>query len=84
MGIIAWIILGAVAGWIASVIVGRNMEMGCWANIAAGVLGALLGGFLMNLLGRDRPPWGLNLPSLIIAVLGAVIVLLITSWWSRR
>jgi uncharacterized membrane protein YeaQ/YmgE (transglycosylase-associated protein family) len=83
MGIIAWIILGGLAGWIASILIGRNREMGCLANIVAGVLGALVGGLVMNLVGRGQP-LAFSLRSLLVAILGAVIVLAITGWWRRR
>jgi uncharacterized membrane protein YeaQ/YmgE (transglycosylase-associated protein family) len=83
MGVIAWIILGALAGWIASLITGRGERMGCIANIVAGIVGALIGGFVMNFLGRTGIT-GFNLQSLLVAVLGAVVLLLITGWWSRR
>ncbi len=83
MGLIVWIILGALAGWVASIITGRNKRMGCIANIVVGVVGALIGGFLMNILGRTGIT-GFNVQSLLVAVLGAVVFLLITGWWSRR
>jgi uncharacterized membrane protein YeaQ/YmgE (transglycosylase-associated protein family) len=83
VGVIAWVILGALAGWVASIITGRNKRMGCIANIVAGVVGALIGGFLMNILGRTGIT-GFNVQSLLVAVLGAVVFLLITGWWSRR
>ena len=50
--ILVWIILGALAGWIASMIMGRNAQMGALANIVVGIVGALIGGFLMNALVR--------------------------------
>ena len=49
--ILIWILLGALAGWIASMIMGRNAQMGALANIVVGIVGALIGGFLMNALG---------------------------------
>lgn len=45
MGIISWIIVGALAGWIASMIMGKNAQMGALANIGVGVVGAFIGGF---------------------------------------
>ena len=50
MSIIAWIVLGAVAGWIASMIVGTDREQGWLMNIVLGIIGAILGGFLMDYL----------------------------------
>ena len=82
MGLVVWIILGGLAGWVASLITGRNKKMGCLSNIVAGVLGAFVGGLLSNWLGGVGIT-GLNLGSLVVASLGAVVLLLITGWWSR-
>lgn len=74
MGIFSWIILGGLAGWIASRLTGSRE--GCMMNIIIGICGALLGGFLFSLLGR-APMTHFNLGSLLVAVVGAVILLLI-------
>jgi uncharacterized membrane protein YeaQ/YmgE (transglycosylase-associated protein family) len=81
MGLVSWIVLGALAGWLASVAVGRNRRMGCMANIIVGVLGALLGGFIANPLGGSGVT-GFNLHSLFVAFIGAVILLAVTGWRS--
>jgi uncharacterized membrane protein YeaQ/YmgE (transglycosylase-associated protein family) len=83
MGIISWILLGALAGWLASIAVGRNRRMGCVANIVVGVLGALLGGLIVSLSGGSGVT-GFNLYSLFVAFIGAVILLAITGWRSPR
>ncbi len=77
MGILAWIIFGALAGWIASMIVKTNDEQGAFGNIIVGILGALIGGFLAGLLFDSPGVTGFNISSFIIAVLGAVILLMI-------
>lgn len=74
MGIIAWIILGALAGWIASMIMKTNAEQGAFANIIVGILGAVIGGFVFGLLGGSSVG-GLNLYSLMVSVVGAVILI---------
>lgn len=74
MGIIAWIIFGALAGWIASIIMGTNEQQGAFANIAVGVVGAMIGGFLSRVIGGSGVT-GFNLGSLLIAILGAVVLL---------
>lgn len=73
-GIIVWIILGGISGWIASKIMKTDAEQGLGENIVVGIIGALIGGFVMNLFGGSGIT-GLNLYSLIVAVLGACIAL---------
>jgi uncharacterized membrane protein YeaQ/YmgE (transglycosylase-associated protein family) len=75
MGIISWIILGLIAGFIASKLVDRQGK-GFWLDIALGIVGALVGGFLFDLFGASGVT-GLNIYSMIVAVVGAVAVLLI-------
>ena len=83
--LLSLLLFGAIVGWIASVIMGRSRRMGCLANIAIGILGALLAGFLVPLVfPRARFPVGFNLYSIGVAVLGAVILLGVTGWFSRR
>jgi len=74
MGILSWIILGGVAGWLASLVMKRNDQMGCLANIVAGVIGAVVGGWVFSLF-TGLAVTGLNLTSLVVAFVGAVIVL---------
>jgi uncharacterized membrane protein YeaQ/YmgE (transglycosylase-associated protein family) len=84
MGLIAWIVLGALAGWLASLINGDNEGQGWLGNIALGIAGALVGGFIWNLIADDATI-GFNVGSLIIAVVGALIVsFLFSTLTSRR
>ena len=83
MGIIARIILGALAGWIASMIKGRNHNMGAIANIIVGIIGAAIGGFVFRLTGGSSIT-GLNLYSLLVSVVGAVILLSLTGLFKSR
>ncbi|MBU3205788.1 GlsB/YeaQ/YmgE family stress response membrane protein [Clostridium algidicarnis] len=76
MGILAWIILGALSGWITSMITGKDSEMGAMANIIVGIIGAFLGGFLFGLIG-GKGITGFNIWSLLVSVIGAVILLAI-------
>jgi uncharacterized membrane protein YeaQ/YmgE (transglycosylase-associated protein family) len=73
MGIIAWIILGLIAGWIASKIM-HGSGSGLMINLVLGVIGAFVGGILISALGGVGVT-GFNLWSLVVAVLGAVVVL---------
>ncbi len=77
MGILAWIIFGALAGWVASMIVKTNDQQGALGNIIVGILGAILGGFLAGLLFNSPGVTGFNFSSFIIAVVGAVLLLVI-------
>lgn len=75
MNFIAWIIFGALAGWVASMITGRNERQGCLMNIIAGVVGASVGGWLTSLF---VPGFQVNEFSLVnfgVAVGGAVLFL---------
>ena len=83
MGIIAWIILGALSGWIASKIMGTDRRQGLMADIIIGIVGANIGGFAASLLGMGGVN-GLNLYSLIIAVAGACLLIWILSRIRRR
>lgn len=74
MGIIAWIIFGALAGWIASIIMDTNEQQGAFANIVVGVVGAMIGGLLSRFVGGSGVT-GFNIGSLLIAILGAVVLL---------
>ena len=53
MNIFVWIIFGAIAGWIASIVMGKNRQMGAIANIIVGIIGAFLGGYIMQFFGAQ-------------------------------
>ena len=74
MSIIAWIILGLAAGWIASIIMKTNSQQGIVTDIVLGILGALVGGFIFNTLGGSGLT-GFNLYSLFVAVLGSILLI---------
>jgi uncharacterized membrane protein YeaQ/YmgE (transglycosylase-associated protein family) len=78
MSLIGWIVLGGIAGWLASIITGRNDRMGCITNILAGVVGGVVGGWLFSFFGGSGVT-GFNLMSLLVAVVGAVVVLAIVN-----
>ena len=77
MGLLAWIIFGALAGWAASIIAGTDRRQGCLMNIIVGVVGAFLGGLIMQLATGHGFGFGWNLRSFVVAVLGSVILLVI-------
>lgn len=72
--IITWVVVGGLAGWVASMITKTNAEQGLLGNVVAGVLGALVGGFLVGLIGGEGFT-GFNLWSFLVALLGAVVLL---------
>lgn len=74
--IVLWILFGALAGWIASMIMGTNAQMGAVGNIVVGILGALIGGFVMQML-TGVQTGGFTVGNLIVAILGAIILLAI-------
>lgn len=73
MSIIGWLILGLIAGFIGSKLVNKSGQ-GLVLDIVLGVVGAMVGGFLFTLVGAD-PVTGLNIYSLVVAVIGAIVVL---------
>ncbi len=75
MSIIGWLILGLIAGFIGSKIVNRGGE-GLVLDIVLGVVGAVVGGFLFSLVGA-APVTGLNIYSMLVAVVGAIVVLVV-------
>jgi len=72
MGIILWIIFGALAGWIASAIMGSHE--GLVMDIVIGIVGAILGGWIMSVFGKGGVE-GFNLYSLVVAIFGAVVLI---------
>lgn len=82
------IVVDGIAGWLASIVLGRNKEMGCWANIGIGILGAFIMGLVMIIFFPPPPSapdiGGVNLYSIILGTLGAVLLLLVTGWYRGR
>ena len=79
MSLIGWVVLGGIAGWLASMVMKKNNQMGCVTNIVVGIVGGVIGGWL---LGSDLT--GFNIPSLLTAVVGAVILLAILNFFTGR
>lgn len=74
MSILAWIVIGGIAGWIASIIMRTNDSQGILGNIVVGIIGAIIGGLLVGLFGGDGVS-GFNFYSLLVAVIGSCILL---------
>lgn len=76
MGIILWIIFGALVGWIASMIMKTDAEQGALLNIIVGIVGAVLGGWIMSIFGETGVT-GFNLYSFVVALVGAIALIAI-------
>ncbi|HYI21774.1 MAG TPA: GlsB/YeaQ/YmgE family stress response membrane protein [Candidatus Limnocylindrales bacterium] len=85
--IIAWIVLGAIAGWIAGLLVSGDEGLGVIGHVVLGIVGAFVGGFLANLVGFGAGAAGggdvVNIYSIVVAVIGAVIVVWVASFLMR-
>jgi uncharacterized membrane protein YeaQ/YmgE (transglycosylase-associated protein family) len=82
--IIAWLIVGGLAGWVASMIMKTDAQMGALANIVVGIIGALVGGWLARVLfGMQVDPNGLNFWSILIAIGGSVLLLAVLKLLKR-
>lgn len=77
VNIIVWIVVGALAGWVASMIMKTNAQMGALANIVVGIIGAFIGGWVVSLFGVDVNSGSLTIGGVLTAILGAVILLAI-------
>ena len=73
--ILIWIVVGAVAGLLASMVVRTSPPYGLVGDIIIGIAGGLLGGLLFNLLGIGGGVTGINLMSMVVAFIGAVVIL---------
>jgi uncharacterized membrane protein YeaQ/YmgE (transglycosylase-associated protein family) len=76
MGILSWVVLGGLAGWVASIIAKTNAKMGIPANVFVGILGAVVGGWIFNFFGHIGV-YGFNLYSFGVALVGATVLLFI-------
>ena len=84
MGWIIAIIVGGVAGWLASIVMGRNASMGIVLNVIVGIIGAIIGNLLAGpLFGLDTTIQTFNLPGFLVAIVGAIILLAIANLVQR-
>lgn len=83
MGIILWIVFGALVGWIASLVMKTDGEQGVLLNVIVGIVGAVIGGWIMTSLGESGVS-GFNLYSFIVALVGAVVLIATIKFLRRR
>jgi uncharacterized membrane protein YeaQ/YmgE (transglycosylase-associated protein family) len=83
MGIISWLVVGAIAGWLAGYLVKGDESLGVIGHIVLGIIGGLVGGFLAGMLtgGKDFTT-GINITTIVVAVIGAVVV--VVGWNAIR
>jgi uncharacterized membrane protein YeaQ/YmgE (transglycosylase-associated protein family) len=80
MGIIAWLVLGAIAGYLAGFLVRGDEGLGVIGHIVLGIVGALVGGFLASVLfNKDAINGALDIGSIVVATIGAIITVLVVS-----
>ncbi len=73
--LVIWIIVGAIAGWLASMVMKTNRQQGLLEDIIIGIVGGFVGGFLLNALGIGGAVTGFNVVSIVTAFVGAVVLL---------
>ena len=81
MGIIIWLVIGGIVGWLASIIMRRDAQQGILLNIIVGIVGAAIGGFLFN---HGDINEGVTVTSFLVSLVGAVILLAIVNLFTRR
>ena len=84
LGCCSWILFGALAGWLASIITGRNNRQGCIMNMIVGVVGAFIGGAVYGLITGGELTVGWSITAFVVAVLGAVALLAIVNLFTRN
>ena len=84
MSIIAWIVVGAIAGFIASRVVPGDENYGVLGGLIAGIVGAVVGGFLFGAVTNTDWTTGINIPTIIAAIVGAIIVVYAWNMISKR
>jgi len=84
MSIISWLVVGAIAGWIASKVVPGDERYGWLGGLVAGIVGAVVGGFLFGALTGEDYTTGINIPTLVAATVGAIIVVFLFQMVTRR
>lgn len=89
MSLIAWIIVGGLAGWLASMIMKTNDQMGCVTNIVVGMIGSVIGGAIVVFLNTGTLDFttafnNLNVTSILVSTLGAIVLLALVRFFQGR
>lgn len=86
---LGWIVFGGIAGWLASIVTGRNRQQGCLMNIIVGIVGAFIGGLGYSLITGGGLDFGFafsptSLVGFVVAVIGAVVLLVVVNLFTRK
>lgn len=73
MGILSWLIVGAIAGWLAGLLVRGDESLGVVGHIVLGIVGAIIGGFIAGVLTGGDYITGVNVTTIVVSVIGAII-----------
>lgn len=85
MSIIAWLVVGAIAGWVATMVVPGDEGFGWLGGLIAGIIGAMVGGFLFGLLTNDQDYMdGISIGTIVAAIVGAIIVVFVWNMIAGR
>lgn len=82
MSLITWIVFGALVGWLASIVTGKNHTMGLLANVAVGIIGAIVGGAIAGMIGLEGVS-GFNFSSFAIAMAGSILLIAVINLFER-
>lgn len=77
LSLLSALVVGGIAGWLASLVTGASERMGCLLNIAVGIVGAVIGGWIFDNLDLSRPPVGRFLSAVVVAFVGATVFLVV-------
>ncbi|HTJ20179.1 MAG TPA: GlsB/YeaQ/YmgE family stress response membrane protein [Steroidobacteraceae bacterium] len=84
MGILVWLIVGGVVGWLASIVMRTDAQQGILLNVVVGIVGALLAGFVVSpLLGIGTINQGISVATFLVSLVGAIILLAIVNLFRR-
>jgi uncharacterized membrane protein YeaQ/YmgE (transglycosylase-associated protein family) len=84
MGIVIWLVIGGIVGWLASIVMRRDGQQGVLLNVIVGIVGALLGGWLISpLVGVGTINQGVSIGSILVSLIGAIILLAIVNLFKR-
>jgi uncharacterized membrane protein YeaQ/YmgE (transglycosylase-associated protein family) len=82
--LVVWVVVGAIAGWLASIVMRTNGRQGLLQDIVVGVIGGVIGGFLFNALGVGGMVTGFNVTSIFVAFIGGIVLLVLVRLLTGR